>query len=158
VRENCQSTVTPGESFTSKQVVAGGSFPAVVSFDIGSFHLVRKFVEQVVARNAPGVLASSHSSQFAIDWVAVEASVGDARSIEQAIGRAVVVADQMSRGLFDNAQLGDTQSSSAGEVPFFAFSMADVVPDFGDESRYRTRMARKVARIFGNRRTVAATR
>ena len=109
-------------------------------------------------QDSPRRSRESHSSQFAIDWLAVEASVGDARSIEQAIGRAVVVADQMSRGLFDNMQLGDTQSSSAGEVPFFAFSMADVVPDFGDESRYRTRMARKVARIFGNRRTVAATR
>jgi hypothetical protein len=56
----------------------------------------------------------------------------------------------MSRGVFVGIPLGDPVSSTQAEDPFFAFSLADVVPDFGDESRYRTRMAKKMTRIFGS--------
>ena len=108
----------------------------------------------------------------------VEASVADSLSFEQAIGRAVVIADQMSRGVLDEAQLGnapsslgdaplalgdaplalgDAPSSSDAGDPFFAFSMADVVPDFGGEHRYWTRVRTKMARIIGTRRTVVAS-
>jgi len=117
---------------------------------------VRKFVEHMVAKNALAVLGNGRSARHAIDWDAVEASVADSRTLEQAIGRAVVIADQMCRGVFDITQLGDASPLNV-EVPFLTFSMADVVPDFGDESRYRTRMARKAGRIFGTRRTVVAT-
>lgn len=154
--ENCQSTVTPCASFNPDRAVPPGSASADQSFDIGSFHLVRKFVEHVVARNASGILAGSHSSPYAIDWVNVEASVADSRSLEQAIGRAVVIADQMSRGLSDDTGPGDALSLRQGEDPFFAFSMDDVVPDFGDESRYRTNVTRRVVRIFGPRRKAVA--
>ena len=69
-------------------------------------------------------------------------SVADSRTLEQAIGRAVVIADEMSRGVFDGAGLVDSAFSPNAENPFFAFSMADVVPDFGGERRYRSRMSR----------------
>ncbi len=154
--ENCPSTITPDSSFQSEEALPGGSAPAIDSFDIGSFDLVRKFVEHVVAKNASTVLGNGRSSRNAVDWDAVQASVADSRSFEQAIGRAVVIADQMCRGVFDVTQAGDAPSSLEDEDPFFAFSMADVVPDFGDECRYRTRVARKVARIFGTRLTVVA--
>jgi spore germination protein YaaH len=62
----------------------------------------------------------------------------------------------MCRGVFDITRLGDAPWPLKAEVPFFTFNMADVVPDFGDENRYRTRMARKAVRIFGARRTVVA--
>jgi hypothetical protein len=123
------------------------------SFDIRSFELVRRFVEHVVAKNAS---VAPVVGQEAIDWVAVQTAVTNSGTLEQAIGRAVVIADQMSRGLFDIAQPHDSQTSRKAEDPLFAedpFSMADVVPDFGDGSRYRTRAARRVTRLFGIQRT-----
>jgi hypothetical protein len=126
------------------------------TFDIGSLDLVREFVEHVVTKNA---LAGSmdHSSRHAIDWDALEASIANSSTLEQAIGRAIVIADQMGRGVFHDAPLAEVPTSLAKDDPFFSFSMADVVPDFGDESRYRSRMVRKVARVFGSRRTMAAS-
>jgi spore germination protein YaaH len=154
--ENRPSTVTPDASIHSEEALWGGSASAIETFDIGSFGLVRKFVEHVVAKNASAVLGDGRLARHAIDWEAVEASVADSRTLEQAIGRAVVIADQMCRGVSDITRLGDAPSPLKAEVPFLTFSMADVVPDFGDESRYRTRVAKKVGRIFGTRRTVVA--
>ena len=152
--QNCPSAITSDSSFRSEEPLPGASASAIDHFDVGSFDLVRKFVEHLVAENASAELRNGRSSRNAIDWDAVEASVADSRSFEQAIGRAVVIADQMWRGVFDDTHPGDASSSLKTEEPFFAFSLADVVPDFGDESRYRTRVARRVARIFGIRRTV----
>jgi hypothetical protein len=109
---------------------------------------VRRFLEHVVAKNALAALGNGRSAPQAIDWSAVAASVADSSTLEQAVGRAVVIADQMSRGVLDDTQTGDSPSSLKPEDPFFAFSVADVIPDFGDESRYRTRMARRVTNIF----------
>jgi hypothetical protein len=115
------------------------------------FGLVRTFVEHLAAKNASEGLESYRSSLRTIDWETVESSVADSRSFEQAIGRAVVIADQMSRGVFGDTHLAEAPPTA--ENPFFSFSVADVVPDFG-ESRYRTRAARKLGRIFGGRRAV----
>ncbi len=150
--QNCPSAITPDTSYWSEEALSGGSASAIVPFNIESFDLVRKFVEHVVAKNASALVGNSRSSRSAIDWEAVEASVADSSSFEQAIGRAVVVADQMCRGVFDDTHPGEASSSLKTDYPFFAFSLADVVPDFGDESRYRARVARRVARIFGIRR------
>ena len=132
--------------------LSSGSTSDTDSFDLESFDLVRRFVEHVVVKNASAVLGNGRSSRNAIDWEALEASVSDAGSLEQAIGRAVVIADQMCRGVFDGTHLSDAQSSLKAEDPFFAFSMAEVVPDFGDGSRYRTKVAKKVTKILGIRR------
>jgi hypothetical protein len=126
-------------------------------FDIGSFDLVREFVEHVVAKNTSLGTGNDHSARHALDWAALEASVADSPTLEQAIGRAIVIADQMGRGVFEDAPPTEMAISLAKDDPFFSFSMADVVPDFGDASRYRSRMVRKVARVFGSRRTMAAT-
>ena len=154
--ENCPPTITADSSFPAGVALPGDTASASTPFDIRSFDLVRKFVEHVIAKNASAVHGNGGSSRNAVDWEAVEASVADSRSFEQAIGRAIVIADQMCRGGFDDAQLGETPSPLKVNDPFFAFSMADVVPDFGDERRYRTRVARKVGRIFGTRRKVVA--
>jgi hypothetical protein len=132
------------------------SASGIASFDIGSFDLVCQFVEHVVAKNAAGLLGNGRSLRSAIDWEALEASVVDSNSVEHAIGRAVVIADQMCRGVFDDTHLDGSASSPNVEDPFFAFSVANVTPDFGDESRYRRRVARKVTRLFRTRRTVVA--
>jgi hypothetical protein len=121
--------------------------------DIGAFELVRRFVEHVAAKNVPGEAGDGRLGRVAVDWETVAASVADSRSLEHAIGRAVVVADQMARGVFDDSPVGDAPSLPDLDEPFFAFTMADVVPDFGDDS-YRTRVARMVARIIRIRRTV----
>ena len=62
----------------------------------------------------------------------------------------VVIVDQMSRALFvQSEQLSDPWPPPSADEPFFAFSMVDVVPDFGDERRYRKRVANTMAKIFG---------
>jgi hypothetical protein len=143
------STIEPGDCLCVESSSPPASASTIVSFDLRSFELVRRFVENMVAKNAPAVLGNVRSSLRSIDWETVQASVADSRSFEQAIGRAVVIADQMSRGVFEDTRFGDALPNAEG--PFFPFSVADVVPDFGDESRYRTRVARKVGRIFGAR-------
>lgn len=155
---------------SARPALLAGPDSATDSFGIGSFELVRDFVEHLAAKNAAAVLGNVQPSRAPIDWAALEAFVAGSRSFEQAIGRAVVVADRMCRGVFEDTQLSDPTSnpgavgppaspsdgdplpSTGAEEPFFDFSNADVIPDFGDGSRYRTRVARKVARIFTSRR------
>jgi hypothetical protein len=134
-----------------------GSASATTSIATGSFDLVRKFLEHLVVENAAGPLGRGGSAQCEIDWAAVEASTTECQTLEQAIGRAIVVADQMSRGVFAGIQYADLWPSYDANDPFFAFSVADVAPDFGDESRYRKRVAKKVAGILGTRRKLVAT-
>lgn len=128
--------------------------PSLPAFDIGSFSIVRQFVEQIVDKSAAAMPANGETTPFAIDWKAVEAAVADSRTLEQAVGRAVVIADRAARGLCDDYRLRQAPPWPKFEDPFFAFSMADVLPDFGDESRYRSKVRRKVASLFGARRAV----
>jgi hypothetical protein len=121
-------------------------------FDVSSFELVRTFAETVLCRDRSD---DDVLRYHPIDWKAVEAAVSDCATIEQAVGRAVVVADQMSRGLVEGIPIEGASADPKREDPFFAFSMADVDADFGDESRYRSRVARRVARFVRPRRTVA---
>ena len=144
------SMITLDAPFWSWETALGASGPEMDSFAIGSVGLVREFVEHMVATGA-----SAELGKRSIDWEAVEASVADARSYEHAIGRAVVIADQMCRGVFHDSGNVDAPSPPIEQDPFFAFSMAHVVPDFGRRSRYRTRMAKNVARLFGSRRTAS---
>jgi hypothetical protein len=123
----------------------------------GSFDLVRKFLEHLVVEKSEGASGYGESARCEIDWAAVEASTSNCQTLEQAIGRAIVVADQMSRGVFAGIQYADLWPSYDADDPFFAFSVADVAPDFGDESRYRKRVVRKVVEILGTRRKLVAT-
>jgi hypothetical protein len=123
---------------------------AAEPFAVRSVGFLRTFAEHIVAANASMRPDNGQSSRHVIDWDAVEASVADAQTLEQAIGRAVVIVDQMSRALFVRSeQLSDPWPPPSADDPFFAFSMVDVVPDFGDESRYRKRVANTMAKIFG---------
>lgn len=134
-----------------------GSASATTSIASGSFDLVQKFLEHLVVKNPAGALGRGGSALCEIDWATVEASMADCQTLEQAIGRAIVVDDQMSRGVFAGIQYADRLASYDANDPFFAFSVADVDPDFGDESRYRKRVAKKVAGILGTRRKLVAT-
>ncbi len=113
---------------------------------------MRTFVETVLFRDSSG---DDVPHRHAIDWGAVQSAVSDSTTIEQAVGRAVVIADRMARGLVEGAPLEGPPAGPNGDDPFFAFSMVDVDADFGDESRYRSRVARRVARIVRPRRTSA---
>lgn len=160
-------TTDSGSFLPVEESLRPTSASAIADFDIGSIELVREFMEHMVAKNTSQALGNGRSTRYAIDWGAVEASIAGSRTLEQAIGRAVVLADQVSRRVCNATESGDSPSLSAdslsanslgadqlsAEDPFFAFSLADVVPDFGDESRYRTRVVRRMAKVFGTRST-----
>ena len=92
-RTNCSTnlslpdaTATFEESSERQDPAPMRSGSPTSTFDIGSLDLVREFVEHVVTKNA---LAGSmdHSSRHAIDWDALEASIANSSTLEQAIGR-----------------------------------------------------------------------
>ena len=134
---------------------AGHAVPAPDPFDFDAFGLVREFVEKVVVPGAAASLGEEHAHAHVIDWDVVRASVANSSSFEQAIGRAVVVADQMSRGIFAYDPEGVPFASPDDAEPFFAFSVGNAIPDFGDESRYRTKVARRMGGILKRRKSVA---
>ena len=73
------------------------------------------------------------SAHYEIDWAAVEASTTDCQTLEQAIGRAVVSPIRCLGECLTGIQCADLWPSYDANDPFFAFSVADVAPDFGDE-------------------------
>ena len=149
-RQGRLPVVTLDRSLTAGERLAGSGTDG--SFRIARVELVRKFIEHIAARSQSS-LPGSAGAGSRIDWDALEAAVAESSSPEQAIGRAIALADRICRGVSDGAELFVPVSpDDAIDQPFFAFSVADVVPDFGDGSRYRTRVARRVARIFANRR------
>jgi hypothetical protein len=68
-----------------------GSASATTSIASGSFDLVQKFLEHLVVKNPAGALGRGGSALCEIDWATVEASMADCQTLEQAIGRAIVV-------------------------------------------------------------------
>ena len=67
-----------------------------------SCDLVRRFIEDLFARS--NVLDPTsdpdHPEYEEVDWQAIRDAIGDANSLEQAIGRSVVVADLIARGKY----------------------------------------------------------
>jgi hypothetical protein len=127
------------------------------SFAIGSNKLVREFVETVVAPRAAASSGGGLALADVIDWAVVEATVADSGSFEEAIGRAIVIADQMGRGVFKYGSRNLPYSLPDEVEPFFAFTVGDAVPDFGDESRYRSRVARKMGGMLKRKRSLAVS-
>lgn len=136
-----------------------GSAPGEDALRRGAFDLVRRFVEQKSVTE--GVFGDDRAASELLDWEAVEAAAAGARSLEQAVGHALLIALRMSRPRRKQAVLADrgphltletgacTEWAVKADDPFFAFSVADIVPDFGDASRYRSKVARRVARVIG---------
>lgn len=127
-----------------------------VPYDIRSLELVRRFVERMeTGRESAGAFPRSPTGS--VDWTVINASIAGSATLEEAIGRAVVMADRMCRGVVaaEGAPDGDRSQTDgrmalASEDQFFSFSLTDAVPDFGDRSRYRTRMARRLTGVFGS--------
>ena len=116
-----------------------------------SFEIVRHFVEHLANASQSGALDRRQAPPLRVNWEVIRTAITGCHSIEQAIGRAVVVADQMSRRKLDNPNGGDVLlGAEAEDHPFFAAGTAEIVPDFGDQSRYRTRLARRFSGLFGS--------
>jgi hypothetical protein len=119
------------------------------AFDMGGFEIARKFVQHLVAEHAGDAGKCGSSARRAVGWEPLAISVRDLPSLEAAIGRVVVVADRLSREASSHLEVESWKSSTI-EDPFFTFSLADVVPDFGPD-RYRSRVARRFASMIGRR-------
>jgi hypothetical protein len=128
------------------------SSPVGDFIDIGALGIVRSFVEHLVAKHALEEPDNTSSGCKPPIWETLVAAVGDSRTLEVAIGRAVVIADRLARGFVDEFESGEADTPRTADDSFFAFTNADVVPDFGD-SRYRARVSRRVAGIIGIRPT-----
>lgn len=121
-------------------------------FDIGTFDLACKFVEHLFAEQSKGAVPDGSSVGAAVDWEILAASAADAPSHEVALGRAIVAADRLARGCSSHVEVIEAapSPSSTTDEPFFAFTLTDVEPDFGDD-RYRSRVGRRIASVIGAR-------
>ena len=122
-------------------------------FDLRSFDLVREYVEYLTLRGvSKGPAAESSSLQRATDWDFIQRSVTGSESVEEAIGHAIVIADQVARGSID-IKRDETIVPRAEEVsrqpdalrPFLSVNLFSAIPDFGDRTRIRAVVAEKVA-------------
>jgi hypothetical protein len=135
--------VTPAMSHALFRLLSGASVD-------GSFEILEEFVEHLAETGVSRAPVDDHGRTPTIEWdLAVEA-IEDCASMEQAIGRALVVADQMNREVVTGESV--SPSPVQDEDPFFSFSVADSLPDFGDHSRYRSKLAKKVGRMIRTRR------
>ena len=125
---------------------ARGSSRTVDNLGIRDFELARKFVDHLIAEQTARTGRNGFPTGAALDWHALTTSVADSTSLERAIGRAVARADRLIRGTSSENGVVQVGPSSTAQAPFFAFTQADAVPDFGDD-RYRSRLARRIARI-----------
>jgi hypothetical protein len=126
------------------------SSPVGDFIDIGAFGIVRGFVDHLVAKQGFKEPDNPSSGCKLPIWETLVAAVADSHTLEEAIGRAVVIADRLARGFVDEFESDEAGTPRAADDSFFAFTMADAVPDFGD-SRYRARLSRRVAGIIGIR-------
>jgi hypothetical protein len=119
-----------------------------------TFEFLETFIQNQAVTNAARQPEGDRDSPPAIEWELVTEAIGGAHSVEQAIGRVVVIVDQINRGARLNRDVLDDQGQCLAsppvrdDDPFFAFSVIDSLPDFGDQSRYRTRLAKKVGRML----------
>ena len=129
--------------------------PLIGSLD-DTFEFFRDFVEHVVRTNLSDALEKSPRGLRPLIREVIRAAVADTDSIEQALGRAVVFADRINREDIVNVIDSPSEPVFKDNEAFFAFSVADALPDFGDQSRYRTRLTKKVTRMLKPRRVLTA--
>jgi hypothetical protein len=115
------------------------------------------------ADGAPSTDAAACRSDVgrSIDWPAIRDAITGAPSLERAVGRAVVLGARSARGETLGMAPGAMTLDLSLVDPFFSFSVADVVPDFGDH-RPRTWLSQKFTRVFSwggasHRRSVRAS-
>src|SRR5580704_8554927 len=60
-----------------------------------NYELFRDFVEHIAAGKASGAFGSGFSPATSVEWMRLKVEVADSQSIEQALGRAVIIANRM---------------------------------------------------------------
>jgi hypothetical protein len=129
--------------------------PRADNFNPLRFEIFRDFVERVVVPNTPDGFGPTYGGLQGAPWEAIRSAVADSNSIEQALGRAIVFADRLQSEPIADVIDTTSETTEHSNEAFFAFSVADALPDFGDQSRYRSKVTRKVAGVFRPRRLVA---
>jgi spore germination protein YaaH len=126
--------------------MSGPSVGVDGTFDIRSIDLVRQYVEHLVSRSTSGGTSpETVEIDEAIIWEMIQRSIAGSESMEEAVGRAIVVADQISRGSLEVPQLSAKGSHGKEHSSFFSVNMSSATPDFGDDSRFRKKVAEGVA-------------
>lgn len=141
-------------SSAGRHVRSESAKPLIGSLD-DTFEVFRDFVEHVVNTKISDAPGKSPRVLRPLVREVIRTAVADAESIEQALGRAVVFADRMNREDIVKVIDGASEPVIKDNEAFFAFSVADALPDFGDQSRYRTRLTKKVTRMLKPRRVLA---
>jgi hypothetical protein len=121
----------------------------------GAFEVFREFVEHIVIRNDLERPEQVRNCLRTFEWRAIHCAVADTSSLEQALGRAVVFAGRMHQKPIADTSGDMSQRVFSDDEPFFAFSVANALPDFGDQSRYRTRVTKRVVGLFRPRLVLA---
>ena len=84
-----------------------------IEFVDGSFDMLGEFVQYLMEERA----LDQHQRTLApsIDWQAIRRAAADSPSVEQAIGRAAMIADRMTRGIRNTARGGiDIRGGKSG--------------------------------------------
>jgi hypothetical protein len=83
---------------------------------VKSLDLARRFVDFLFARTATpkSGKTSDRPKPGPRDWEILQAAVANTSSLEQAVGRSIVVADLLARGVYQD--LGEADSNDAGET------------------------------------------
>jgi spore germination protein YaaH len=115
-----------------------------VTFDIESMDMVREYIGYLANKNS-ATNAGLGSDEAVIDWDVIQSAIEGSESIEEAVGRAVVVADLMSRGAY-KGQFGEAGANThLSSNRFFAFDNSNATADFGERSRFRTWIAERAS-------------
>ena len=147
-------SVTPSRAPTTADGPASMLVPTIGSL-YERFELFRQFLDHMVAVNASEAIKGGFEPR-PVDWDLFRGTVADTHSVEAALGRAATIADRITRGAPDDTHVIPIDPSAGlTDQTFFAFSVADALPDFGDGSRYRTRV-KKAARALRTRRVVVS--
>ena len=90
------------------------------------FDLVRQFVDHLFAREGDSTFAleSPENPRPALDWRAIDEAAAGSQNLEQAVGRSVLVADQMSRGVYQGRRLEQPDAKNTGTTRWATHSGA----------------------------------
>ncbi len=114
------------------------------TFDIQSMELVRQYIYHLASKATVGGIGDLPGGG-AIDWDVIRDSIAGSQSVEEAIGRAIVVADLMSRGAY-KGEFGEVGAgASQNSNRFFAFDNSNVNAQFGEKTRFKTWIAERAS-------------
>jgi hypothetical protein len=110
----------------------------------GAFELAHKFIEHLASEEDSPARWSDHF----IDWEIVESAMAGCTSLEHAIGRAIVTMNRIRSSASVPRTSNDAHLPPPANDPFFSFTVSDTAPDFGDGSRFRAKIAKRMAAVL----------